>query len=82
MMAIYDKMKNPDVPITDIAIRQAKLGAAYALYHDSSDSFTAPLNNEKARLLPLFGQYVEENYALEYETAWSEWLKYHNPTVE
>lgn len=54
MMVIYDMMMNPDVPMLDIAVRQAMLGGSYALYTEDSDSYKAPLYREKASMTPLF----------------------------
>ena len=36
MMMLYDMMMNPDVPMQDIAVRQAMLGSNYALYMEDS----------------------------------------------
>ena len=79
MMILYDKMRNPDIPITDIAVRQAKLGAGYPLYVGDSDGWEAPLYAEKARMTPLLGRYVEENWRSGFQVSWSDWLKEHDP---
>lgn len=73
-MTIYDKMKNPKVPAIDVIVRQAKLGGSYPLYTEDSDNYKVPYYSEKAILMPLFCQYVEENYMSNYEISWSEWL--------
>ena len=76
MMILYDKMRNPDIPITDIAVRQARLGGGYPLYPgNSQDGWKAPLHAEKARMTPLLGRYVEENHQSGYRTSWSDWIK-------
>ena len=74
-LVMYDKMKNPDVPIKEIAIRQAMLGASYMLYTENSDSWRAPLYEEKARMTYLFEDYVNENKDTNFELSWSEWLE-------
>ena len=74
-LIMYDKMKNPDVPIKEIAIRQAMLGASYMLYTENSDSWKAPLYEEKARMTYLFEDYVNENKDTNYALPWSEWLE-------
>jgi hypothetical protein len=75
MMMLYDKMMNPDVPMQDIAVRQAMLGSNYALYMEDSKSFKAPLYEEKARMTPLFYEYVQQCHEDNFEAPWSAWLK-------
>ena len=74
-LVMYDKMKNPDIPIQDIAIRQAMLGSSYMLYTENSDSWKAPLYQEKARMTRLFEEYVNENKDTNDALPWSEWLE-------
>ena len=45
------------------------------LYTENSDSWKAPLYEEKARMTYLFEDYVNENKDTNYELAWSEWLE-------
>ena len=75
MMMLYDMMMNPDVPMQDIAVRQAMLGSNYALYTEDSKSFKAPLYEEKARMTPLFYEYVQQCHEDNFEAPWSAWLK-------
>ena len=75
MMMIYDMMMNPDVPMQDIAVRQAMLGSSYALYTENSDSYKVPLYEEKARMTPLFYEYVQQNHKNNYNIPWSVWLE-------
>ena len=75
MMMIYDMMMNPDVPMQDIVVRQAMLGSGYALYTEDSDSYKAPLYEEKARMTPLFYEYVQQNHESNYDVPWSVWLE-------
>ena len=74
LMMLYDMMMNPDVPMLDIAVRQAMLGSGYALYTEDSDSYKVPLYEEKARMTPLFYEYVQQNRESNYEVPWSVWL--------
>ena len=74
MMMLYDMMMNPDVPMLDIAVRQAMLGSGYALYTEDSDSYKVPLYEEKARMTPLFYEYVQQNHENNYDVPWSVWL--------
>ena len=75
MMMLYDMMMNPDVPMQDIAVRQVMLGSGYALYTEDSDSYKAPLYAEKARMTPLFYEYVQQNRESNYDVPWSVWLE-------
>lgn len=74
MMMIYDMMRNPDVAMEDILIRQTMLGGNYPLYTEKSDSYKVPLYEEKARMTPLFYAYVQEAYADGLAVFWSDWL--------
>lgn len=77
-LVMYDKMKNPDVPIKEIAIRQAMLGSSYMLNTErNSDGWKAPLYEEKARMTYLFEDYINETKDTNYELPWSEWLEGH-----
>jgi hypothetical protein len=75
MMIIYDMMRNPGVPMKDIAVRQTMVGGSYPLYTEKSGSYKVPLYEEKARMLPLIYEYVQENRKTNYKVPWSLWLK-------
>ena len=75
MMMIYDMMMNPDVPMMDIVVRQTMTGSGYALYTENSDSYKVPLYEEKARMTPLFYEYVRQNRENNYDVPWSVWLE-------
>jgi hypothetical protein len=75
MMIIYDMMRNPGVPMQDIAVRQTMVGGSYPLYTEKSGSYKVPLYEEKARMLPLIYEYVQENRKTNYKVPWSLWLK-------
>ena len=75
MMMLYDMMMNPDVPMLDIAVRQAMTGSGYALYTEESDSYKVPLYEEKVRMTPLFYEYVQQNRESNYDVPWSVWLE-------
>ncbi|MBQ9384308.1 MAG: hypothetical protein IJT87_08730 [Ruminiclostridium sp.] len=79
MMMIYDMMRNPDVSMEDIAIRQTMLGGSYPLYTEDSDSYKVPLYAEKARMTPLFYEYVQEAHDDGFAVLWSEWLADREP---
>lgn len=73
-MCLYDMMKNPDVPMKDIAYRQTKLGSNYPLYIQTKDDWKKSLYQEKADNFVLLYTYVQENYKDNYQVSWSEWL--------
>lgn len=74
-LVMYDKMKNPEVPIEDICVRQSMLGSSYMLQTEASDEYKNPLYQEKIKNTALFEQYVAENAGEGYPVSWSEWLK-------
>jgi len=74
MMMIYDMIRNPDVAMKDIVIRQTMLGGSYPLYTENSDSYKVPLYAEKARMTPLFYAYVQEEHIGGFTVLWSDWL--------
>lgn len=79
MMTLYDIMKNPDVPMEDIAVRNTLLGGSYVLYieegEEAETDYKAPYHAEKAKMLPYFYEYVQENHKNNYEVSWSEWIE-------
>ena len=75
MMMIYDMMKNPDVPMIDVVVRQTMLGGSYPLYTEKSDSYKVPHYLEKAQMTPMIYEYVQDQYDKGFETLWSEWLE-------
>ena len=81
MMMIYDMMMNPDVPMKDIAVRQTMLGGSYPLSTQKAGRYLAPLNAEKARMTPLFYEYVQQQHSRNYEVPWSVWLETQEPAV-
>ena len=75
MMTVYDMMRNPDVPMMDLVVRQTMLGGSYPLYVEDSDNYKAPLYQVKARMTPLLYEYIQEQHASNYEIPWSQWLE-------
>lgn len=75
-MIFYDIMRNPNLPLKDIAYRQCLLGGNYLLYDGSApgeDPVKAELCAEKAQMIPLFYEYIQENRASNYQMTWSQW---------
>ena len=74
-MMLYDKMKNPGLPMEDIVVRQTLTGSEYPLYSPrSTETFHGRLNVEKLRMMPLLFRYVDENHESGYAVSWSDWL--------
>lgn len=50
-LAMYDMMKNPQVPLKDILYRQLLLGGNYVAYTDisASSNWKAPYYNQKSK---------------------------------
>ena len=74
MMSVYDMMKNPDVPMTDILTRQTMTGSGYPMSPASSQEYLAAYDAERLRLIPLIYQYIQENWKANYPISFSEWL--------
>lgn len=77
-MMMYDKMKNPQLPLNDIVMRHVYMGASYPFYQPERNSYrdeVAHFYAEKAAMLPLFFQYADETRKNNYTPTWSEWLK-------
>lgn len=80
-LAMYDMMKNPQVPLKDILYRQLLLGGNYVAYTEdvsTSSNWKAPYYNQKAKMIKVFYQYVQENHQNGFKVLWSDWLKNHS----
>ncbi|WP_127058368.1 phosphatase domain-containing putative toxin [Veillonella ratti] len=73
-MAMYDIMKNPDVPLADILARQQLIGGNNVAATSDKDTWKAPYYEEKAVMINKFYRYVQQNYQTGFELSWSEWL--------
>lgn len=73
-MAMYDIMKNPDIPLADILARQQLIGGNNVAATSDKDTWKAPYYEEKAVMINKFYRYVQQNYQTGFELSWSEWL--------
>ena len=73
-MCIYDMMKNPDVPLEDIVLRQAMTGSSYLLYPGVPGTKKQEKYRKKSENIRLVYEYIQENRDSDYEVTWSEWL--------
>ena len=71
-MAIYDMMKNPDVPFEDIMLRHAMTGSNYLPYADP-ESDIADVYALRAKRIRQVYDYLQEMGG-SYTTRWSEWI--------
>ena len=74
VMMLYDMMMNPGVAMEDIVVRQTMLGGSYPLYTEDSDNYKVPYYAEKAKMTPLFYEYVQEQHESGYEVPWTQWI--------
>ena len=83
-MAMYDMMRNPQVPCEDIISRQYLLGGAYLafeLQNPQPSQWRAKYYREKAQMIRMFYQYVQENRQSNFKVKWSKWLKAHKDSL-
>ena len=79
-MVMVDILNNPELPLADILQRQYMIGGNYVAYtikNPKAGSWKAPFYAEKARMLPVFYAYVQENKATGFAVPWSKWLASH-----
>ena len=74
-MTMYDMMRNPCIPFEDIVKRQQAIGGIDLLATSNGSGWRAEAVRERAQRIRDFYNYVQENYADDYEISWSEWLK-------
>lgn len=71
-MAIYDMMKNPDVPFEDIMLRHAMTGSSYFPYVDEKSEI-ADVYVLRAKRIRQVYDYIQEMDG-DYTVSWSEWV--------
>ncbi len=71
-MAIYDMIKNPDVPFEDIMLRHAMTGSNYLPY-DDPESDIAEVYAKRAKRIRQVYDYLQEMNG-NYTTPWSVWI--------
>ena len=80
-MAMYDMMKNPDLPLTTILSRQYLLGGNYVAYRvvePQAGDWKAAYYNQKADMVAKFYEYVQENQKNNFAKPWRDWLREHS----
>ena len=74
-LVMYDKIRNPHVPMKDIVFRQAMTGSNFFYQEPEEGSYKVPFVLEKIRQCGLFSQYVEENADDNFPVSYTQWLK-------
>ena len=75
-MTIYDMMKNPDVAVEDILLRQAMTGSGNL--YDRSKPESTHAQKERCVMARVIYNYIQENHDTGYAVKWSEWLNAHS----
>ncbi len=73
-LVIYDILRNPGLPLEEIAGRQALLGGADLLAESEGESWYACQHRQRAAMLRLFYRYATERRSTAGEMTWSDWL--------
>ena len=71
-MAIYDMMKNPNVPFEDIMLRHAMTGSSYFPYADPNSGIAEVYALRAARIRQVY-EYLQEMNG-EFTVPWSRWI--------
>ena len=78
-MTIYDMMKNPDVAVEDILLRQAMTGSGNL--YDRSSAESSHSQKERCVMARAIYRYLRDNRADGYRVTWSQWLEQHTETL-
>ena len=73
-MVLYDILRNPQLPLESIVLRQHLLGGTDLLAEAAGQDWLAVENRRKAKFLRLFYRYVQAEQAQGFALSWSEWL--------
>ena len=74
-MAMYDMMRNPQLPMETILERQHAIGGNIVNYEgNGTNQWKNPYYKEKAKMIKAFYEYVQQNHKTGYHMKWSEWL--------
>lgn len=74
-LAMYDIIKNPDLPLEDICRRQYLLGGTNLLLEPEGDDWNAKKSRDRAKKIRLFYDFVQGTRSEQIGLQWSEWLK-------
>ncbi len=73
-LVMYDILKNPGLPLEEIARRQTLLGGSDLLVDAASDDWYTQQHRHRAAMLRLFYVYAGEQRGAAKPLRWSEWL--------
>ena len=75
-LVVYDFLRNPDVAEKDVVYRHYLQGGNFMYYQgDDADekAWKVPLAKEKAAMVPLVYQYIQENLPQGFPLTWKQW---------
>ena len=75
-LVFYDFLRNPDVPEKDVIYRHFNQGGNFMYYKGdkpNEEAYKVPLAQEKAEMIPLFYQYVQEQQPKGFKRTWTQW---------
>ena len=78
-VAMYDRMRNPQVDLETIVRRQYLLDGTDILAPSNGNGFTARAERNRAQMIKRFDRYARELDSKQTSLAWSEWLKQNFP---
>lgn len=73
-MALYDMLKNPQVPLETIVLRQRLLGGVDLLAQTEGVDWLAVESRRRVEFLHLFYRYIQEEKDSGFAVSWSSWL--------
>jgi len=74
-MALYDMLRNPQVPLETIVLRQKLLGGADLLAQAEGSDWLAVESRRRVGLLHLFYRYIQAEKDSGFAVSWSSWLE-------
>jgi hypothetical protein len=75
-LIFYDFLRNPDVPEKDIVYRHFNQGGNFMYYQGdkpNEEAYKVPLAKEKAEMIPLVRQYIQEQQPKGFKLSWTQW---------
>jgi len=73
-MVLYDILRNPQLSLDNIVLRQQLLGGTDLLFEPGGMDWLAVENRRRAEFLRLFYRYVQEEQMQGFPLDWSDWL--------
>lgn len=74
-LVMYDIMKNPDLPLTEICKRQYLLGGSNLLLEPEGDDWYSKMARDRAKKIRLFYEFIQGTRAEQIGLQWSEYVQ-------